>query len=117
MKTVNLYELEALHHTIRVTKDGPAHAVRPVTGRITGVVLAAEAAEGHEKLRLYYEAVRLLVPTLGDEVLDLTPKQIGQVLALANTQVEAVEEAAASPNAASPASESPSGVTSSAASS
>lgn len=106
MKTVNLDALEHKYHT--VTRNGTSYRVRPVTGRIANIVDAAEQAEGIKKLRLYYDAVALVLPTMPrDDVDDLSADQLAEIMTLARTQVDAVEEAAGvtAPNAGSPAPE------------
>jgi hypothetical protein len=103
MRHVNLDELEKAAHT--VTKAGVSYRVRPVTARIAGIVKAAEASStAEDKMRLYYDAVALLVPTMArDEVDDLSAGQLVAIVELAGTEVTAVDEAAALPNAVSPA--------------
>lgn len=105
MKTLNLDELEKEYHT--VTLAGVSYRVRPVTGRITSMIAAAEQAEGIDKMRVYYDIVALLVPGMQrDDVEDLSSKQLAGIMSLASTAVDAVEEAA-NPNAASPAKATP----------
>lgn len=102
MKTVNLDEMEKVAHT--VTKGGVSYKVRPVTARIASIVKAAQSAtDGAETMRLYYDAVALLIPTMKrDDVDDLSIPQLLAIVELAGTEVTAVEEAAA-PNGESPA--------------
>lgn len=105
MRHVNLDELEKAAHTVSVTPGGPKYRVRPVTARITGIVKAAQAAtDPDEAMRLYYDAVALLVPMMPrGEVDDLSATQLLAIVELAGTEVTAIEEAAADPNAVRPA--------------
>lgn len=110
MKTLNLNELDTSE--CAVDKGGVLYPVRAITARVANMIKAADTeTDGTRRMELYYDAAALLLPTMPrTEVDDLTAKQIGGLLALATTQVTAVEEAAADPNAESPATATTSGL-------
>lgn len=104
MRSVNLdaLEREGMHHT--VTRGDTTYPVRAITPRIASIIDAAAEADGVAKLTGYYNAVALLVPSMPREMVDdLTIQQTIAIVELAGTEVRAVDEAAAPPNAPSSA--------------
>lgn len=99
MKKLNLDALDTVRRT--VTRAGVDYIVKPITPRVVYIVDDAEGKEGVEKIRAYVSAVEKLVPGMPD-VDELSMAQLRAIVELASQQANAVEEAAADPNAGSP---------------
>lgn len=98
MRPLNLDALASAERG--VTVNGTAYPVRAITPRVAAIVDAAPTLASTEKVRAYYDAVALLVPSMPrDLVDDLEPQQAIAIIQLAGTEVRAVDEAASDPNA------------------
>lgn len=107
MKPLNLNALETTQRTVEF--DGASYSVKPMTAVVLTAIDAADNAEKPiEQLRGYADAVALLVPDMPRAVIDhMTVRQHLAICKLASREVDAVEEAAADPNAESSAPASP----------
>lgn len=112
MKTLDLDALD--RSRAAVTRGGNSYPVKQITPRIASAVDAANHEEdGLTKMRRFYDAAQLLVPTMPREMIDdLTVHQIMAILEVSRAEMNAVEEAAGAetdPNGtgATTASESP----------
>ena len=86
-------------------EDGQKYALRPITPAALYIIDAATKAEGEgDKMRLYCDALAVLLPSMPREMIDqLSGEQIGGILRFASAEVEDVEAAATDPNADSSA--------------
>lgn len=97
MKPLNLDALASTDRGVNV--NGTMYVVRPITPRIAYIIDSAPSMGGAERVKAYYDAVALLVPTLPRDVVDdLEPQQALAIIELAGTEVREVDEAAADPN-------------------
>jgi hypothetical protein len=102
VKTINLDALGQSGHRVEIA--GVMHTVRQITARVANIIASAEEADGVARLRLYYDAVALLIPSMSRlDVDDLSAGQIARIMQIARMEVDAVDEAATDPNAASSA--------------